>query len=267
MRSAAQIALALFLAFPLAAQIRVVRDVAYGPARQQRLDVHAPPNASHAPVLVMVHGGGWRAGDKDSAGVVAEKVAYWVPKGYVFVSVDYRLLPEAGPAEQAADVAAALAFVRQNAARWGGDPARIVAIGHSAGAHLVALVTARDPKSVAGVIVLDSAALDLVDIMNARHLPLYDDAFGDDPDQWRALSPSHALQKNGPPLLVVCSARRTISCRQAKQFVGKAYALGWKASVREEDLTHAEINRELGQPGPYTAAVASFITRAVGGKP
>ena len=71
------------------------RDIAYGADPTQHIDAYLPPKPSHAPILFMVHGGGWRRGDKDNPGVVDNKVARWVPKGIIFVSVDYRMMPEA----------------------------------------------------------------------------------------------------------------------------------------------------------------------------
>jgi BD-FAE protein len=75
------------------------QDVAYGGDPAQRIDVYLPPQPQRAPILFMVHGGGWRRGDKDNPGVVDNKVARWVPKGIIFVSVDYRMMPEGGAAD------------------------------------------------------------------------------------------------------------------------------------------------------------------------
>jgi acetyl esterase/lipase len=92
----------------------VLRDLAYGGDLHQRLDVYRPKLASEAPapVLFMVHGGAWHLGDKATPEVVANKVAHWVSRGFVLVSVNYRMLPEADPLQQADDVARALAFAQ-----------------------------------------------------------------------------------------------------------------------------------------------------------
>ncbi len=124
-------------------------DVPYGNDPLQRMDVYLPPAAARpsagprAPILFMVHGGAWRTGDKAMERVVQEKVARWVPLGFVLVSVNYRLLPDTGVALQAHDVATALATVQQRAAQWGADGTRTVLMGHSAGAHLVSLLNAQ----------------------------------------------------------------------------------------------------------------------------
>ncbi|HRI17058.1 MAG TPA: alpha/beta hydrolase, partial [Burkholderiaceae bacterium] len=97
--------------FALPEGATVLRDVAYGEHRLQRLDVYRPAKAQGAPIIVMVHGGAWRLGNKSMGRGVANKVSHWVGKGWLLVSLDYRLLPEARPLEQARDVASALAFV------------------------------------------------------------------------------------------------------------------------------------------------------------
>ncbi|GAB4475565.1 MAG: hypothetical protein OHK0044_20900 [Burkholderiaceae bacterium] len=249
------------------ADVRVQRDVAYGPAPQQRFDVYAPKVAQGAPVIFMVHGGAWRIGDKGNAGVVDNKVARWVAAGFVFISTNYRMIPQADPLEQARDVARALAAAQRMAAQWGADPQRFVLMGHSAGAHLVARVNGAPAfaaefgaRPALGAVLLDTAALDVVSLMSAPHARLYDRAFGADPDFWREASPYHMLARGTPPVLAVCSTvRRDDSCRQARAYVARAQSLGVRASVLPEPLSHADINRQLGLPGAYTESVERFF--------
>lgn len=245
-----------------------IADVAYGPDPRQRFDVYRPARGEGAPVLVMVHGGAWRLGDKSARGVVEHKVAHWVPRGFVFVSVNYRLLPQADPLQQAGDVARALAAVQAKAAGWGGDPAKVVLMGHSAGAHLAALLGAAPAlaekagaRPWLGTVSLDSAALDVERIMAARHYRFYDAAFGADPAYWRAVSPTQALAAGAPPLLLVCSSIRPDQpCAQAHDFARRAQALGVRAEVAEQARSHKQINEELGTPGDYTARVDAFLS-------
>src|SRR5205085_10088379 len=70
---------------------RVERDVAYGDDPAQRLDAYLPAKAEKAPILLMVHGGGWMLGDKGNRAVVQNKVAHWLPRGYVVASANYRM--------------------------------------------------------------------------------------------------------------------------------------------------------------------------------
>lgn len=251
---------------------RVLRDVAYGDHPRQRLDVYLPPATRKAPLLVLVHGGGWAHGDKDHPGLVGDKARHWLPQGYALVSANYRLVPDASPLEQAHDVARAVAFAQRQASAWDVDPERIVLIGHSAGAHLVALLAASPAllvqagaKPVRGAVLLDSAAYDLVHVMQGRHPPLYDRAFGDDPVQWRAASPYDRLSRQSAPMLLVCSTGQVrAACAQAQLFREKAATLGVKVDVLPQDLSHMQINRLLGQASAYTARVDAFLTHVLG---
>lgn len=270
-RRSIRILAAISLALPLVWQPsfageRVIRDVPYGDDARQRMDVYLPQQSRHAPVIFMVHGGAWRLGDKDARTVVENKRERWVPRGFIFVVVNYRMLPDAAPLEQARDVALAIAAAQAQAASWGSDPRKFIVIGHSAGAHLVALLSASPKiaeeagaKPWLGAVLLDSAALDVAAIMQARHLRLYDRAFGTDPAYWKAASPLQQLSAAAPPLLAVCSARRGDSCPQAHRFADKAKSLGLRAAVLEEDLSHREINELLGVDGAYTEAVERFM--------
>jgi acetyl esterase/lipase len=255
--------------FALPSGATVETDIAYGSDPAQKLDLYRPAQAQGAPLIFMVHGGGWRHGDKGMLRAVKNKVTYWVGKGYVLVSVNYRVLPQARPVEQANDAAKALAFVQSKASSWGADPSKVVLMGHSAGAHLVSLMSA-DPsiatrqgmsKSWLGTIAIDSAAFDVVKIMNARHFRLYDEAFDKDPNYWREGSPTHRLtNKLAAPMLAVCSSRRSDACVQAQTFADKAASLGGnRVSVMPIDLSHGELNDQLGTPGAYTTGVVAFL--------
>jgi acetyl esterase/lipase len=248
------------------------QNIAYGADPAQRLDAYLPPQPSRAPILVMVHGGGWRWGDKDNAGVIDNKVQRWLPKGIIFISINYRMAPEAPPLTQAEDVARALATVQHLAPGWGGDPGNVILMGHSAGAHLVALLTAapeiatgQGAKPWKGAVLLDSGALNVPAIMTAPHWPLYDSAFGDDPAAWWAASPFHRLSGPTPPMLAVCRRRGNESCPANEAFARRANVLGGRVEVVPVALSHAQINRQLGLPGPYTARVEAFM-RALGWK-
>ena len=248
-------------------------DLPYGPHPRQRIDVYRPAHPT-GPVLVMVHGGGWRHGDKAMPFVVDAKIAHWAAgRGWVLVSVGYRLAPEARPHQQGRDLAQAMALVQREAAEWGADGDRVVLMGHSAGAHLAALVSA-SPALVReaavrpwlGSVVLDSAALDTVALMQRRHLPLYDQAFGGDPAVWRASSPTQALTRDAPPppMLLVCSqSRRDDPCGQSETFAQRVRAVGGRVQVLPQALNHMEINALLGRPGPYTDAVDAFLRELV----
>jgi acetyl esterase/lipase len=260
----------------LPAGTRVERDIAYGGDPKQRYDVYRPAGARpDAPILFMVHGGGWRRGDKRMPNVVEHKAAYWLDKGFVFVSVNYRMEPDADPLVQARDVAAALASVQRRAREWGADPAQTILMGHSAGAHLVALLGS-DPAGLLrqagarrplGVVSLDSGALDVPALMGQPRLPqLYRDAFGSDPAYWRLVSPQQQLARGGLPMLLVCSSTRrapTAPCDEARAFARHGAQLAVPMQVLPEAMSHGDINGELGLPSAYTRAVSDWIDRAL----
>jgi arylformamidase len=245
---------------------RIVRNVRYGPDIRQRFDVYAPADAKDAPVVFMVHGGGWAYGDKSARGVTANKVARWVPRGFVVISTNYRMRPEADPLAQAKDVARAIAVAQQRATSWGADPAKFILMGHSAGAHLVSLLATSPSVSAdmplipwLGVVSIESGALDVPAIMRSPHARLFDRAFGRDTTFWRTVSPIDALTGPVRPMLLVCSVRRPESCARSDRFAAKVDSLGGRAQVLREDLSHADADARLGVDPGYTSAVEAFL--------
>ncbi|MCC7275714.1 MAG: alpha/beta hydrolase [Alphaproteobacteria bacterium] len=123
------------------AALAVRRDMAYGPAPLHKVDVYPVPGAAAAPVHVFLHGGYWRAQDKQNFAFVAEHL---VAAGIVAVIANYELCPAATLDGVVASALEAVAWSGRNAAEHGGDPARITLSGHSAGAHLGAAALATD---------------------------------------------------------------------------------------------------------------------------
>lgn len=245
--------------------VKVMHDLAYGQDPRQRMDVYLPARQPALGVVFMVHGGAWRVGDKAASNVVTHKVQRWLPKGMAMVSVNYRMLPNAPVETQANDVRAALAYAQQHAANWGLPEDRWVLMGHSAGAHLVALVSA-DPalahgaRRWLGTVVLDSAVMNVPEYMAHRHARLYDEAFGNNPSAWPLNSPAHHLTAQAAPMLLVCSTQRPDApCRQAQDLARQAQALGVRMQVLPQAKSHGEINDQLGLAGPYTEAVEQFL--------
>lgn len=254
------------LVYAATSHAKTLTDISYGDTKEQKFDVYLPDKSASSPMLFMVHGGAWRIGDKANRSVVNAKVARWVKAGWIFISVNYRMLPKSEPYQQAGDVAKALAYVQTHSAEWGGDSSKIITMGHSAGAHLLSLVLT-DPNlsgaavfaNIKGGILLDSAALDVSRIMNQKHAKLYDRAFGDAPNNWLKNSAIEHLHSKVKPLLLVCSTRREDSCLQTKAFAEKAQRLGVTAQQLGVDLSHLQINANLGDDSLYTYQVEDFI--------
>ena len=135
---------------------RIVRDLSYGDHPRHRLDVHADDGAPAArtPVFLFVHGGGFVGGDKHAPGTPRhDLVGAWAARhGWTGVTMTYRLAPQHQWPTGARDVAAAVAWIRENIADYGGDPERIVVAGNSAGAvHVASFVTGQGGGSLDGV--------------------------------------------------------------------------------------------------------------------
>jgi len=251
-----------------------LKDVAYGGEALQRLDVFLPKGTGSggpAPILLMVHGGGWCVGDKAGVQMTENKVARWVPKGFIFVSANYPMVADGSNAlAQAQHIARAAAFVQARAREWGGDPARLILMGHSAGAHLVSLVNAdaslrqaSGVGSILGIVSLDAGAIDVVRQMPNVYSFLtvrYREAFGTTEAEWVTASPFHRLDRTAAPWLGVCSTtRKDDPCGQARAYADKSNGLGVKASVLPQRKSHGAINAELGAPGDYTRGVEAFM--------
>lgn len=251
-----------------------LKDVPYGDQARQKLDVFYPKAkdaAKPAPTIIMVHGGAWCVGDKALKGVATNKIARWLPKGFLFVSVNYPMGPDGSDAlVQGGHIARAVAFVQKHAGEWGGDGGRVILMGHSAGGHLAALVNADKALrsrygvgKILGTVSLDAGGLNIpVQMANVVRVMqgMYRDAFGKDESAWIKASPYHQLDRTAAPFLGVCSTRRPDDpCGQAKQYAQKSESLGVKARVLPQDKSHKAINAELGLPGGYTDAVEDFM--------
>lgn len=258
-----------YAASSVASSIVELTDIAYGSDKRQVMDVYKPANASNAPVIFMVHGGAWRMGDKGARSVVKNKVSHWVDKGFVFISINYRMLPDIQPVEQAMDVEKALLFAQQHSREWGGSPDQFILMGHSAGAHLLSLLSSnyspvinRDITPWLGTIAIDSAAYDVVAIMSAeKPSRFYKKAFGTNAAYWQQASPLYVISEKLPPFLAICSSKRKDdSCAQARAFTDKASALGTAASLLTVNFSHRKLNTQLGKDRCYTYAIDTFLS-------
>lgn len=174
--------------------VTVTRDIAYGPDERNVLDLYEPSAkpAGSMPVLIFVHGGAFRFGDKKG---VANIGYYFARHGVLTIDISYRLVPKARWPSGGEDVGKAVAWARANVASHGGDAKKIVLMGHSAGAvHAAtyAFTKSLQPKSGSGLagLVLVSGVYDInVEYVGAHELhlpspnPINDDYFGADAKQ------------------------------------------------------------------------------------
>lgn len=264
-------------------EIVVTRDIAYraGSANpKHRLDVYQPKNARNAPIVLFVHGGYWVAGDKDFHrtltglyGTVGEALA---AQGVVTVVQSYRLVPEGTIEDLVDDVMSALRWTEEHAAEYGGDPARLFVMGHSAGGHVTALIGSDDtlhtqrkmnPDAVRGYIPL-SAVWDIAD-MHATQDAAFQErvtypVFGHDPARWAAYSPLEKLGKGSRPFLIVIGERDypyliPQAERARAKLVAAGQTPGWHVAGGND---HDAMVLRFGTKGDnLTPAIVAFVTR------
>lgn len=121
------------------------KSLAYGNAPRQQLDVYRPRRGDRAPMVVFFYGGSWQSGARDLYAFLGASLA---AQGIVTVVPDYSVYPAARFPAFLEDSARAVAFARTHASEWGADPERLVLMGHSAGAHIAAML-ACDPQWLA----------------------------------------------------------------------------------------------------------------------
>jgi acetyl esterase/lipase len=260
--------------------------VRYGEDQAQRILFYAaPPPAPNErrrapPIAIYVHGGGWAHGQPE---MVENKPGWFRQQGWAFASVGYRLLPGAPVETQAADVGAALRRLRADAGRLGYDPDRILVFGHSAGAHLIALVSS-DPSyagdafaAIRGAILIDGACYDVPRQIAAGNRLMtqrtYIPAFGTDPVRQRALSPiTHAGGRDVPDWLLLYTSARDDAEGQSRGLAAALDRSGARTQLfevaaqgRGQLAGHMEINRDFGTAN-YAAnpAVLAIMHRVAG---
>jgi acetyl esterase/lipase len=266
--------------------LEVKRDIAYAtPARERQvLDVYSPPGARDRPVVFWIHGGGWQTGDKSS---VQAKPRAFTGKGFVFVSTNYRLLPHVGMETIVRDIARSIRWVHDHIAEYGGDPNRLLVMGHSAGAQLAALVCTDDrylkeeglsPAIVKGCVPVDGDTYDVPAIIETAEtrrrvhgLPQatygHREKFGNDPAKHRDFSAvTHVARDKGiPPFLIMHVAEHPDTGAQAQRLAGVLKGAGVPVRVfGARESTHNRINADLGLPDdPGTKVLFEFVDEAI----
>ncbi len=177
--------------------VTVARNIPYAEgkpmdAAKHQLDVYLPAGKTNAPVLMFLHGGGWREGDRSNYTFLGNRFA---KEGYVVVIPSYRLMPANPHPAQIEDAAAAFAWTHQYISKYGGDPKRIVVAGHSAGGHLASLL-ALDPQWLKQFQLPADAIRAVVSISGVYDLSSLP-AFG------AAASPLKYVRRDAPPFLIL----------------------------------------------------------------
>jgi arylformamidase len=235
-------------------------------------------------VVFWIHGGGWQSGDKS---MVALKPKAFMDAGFVFVSINHRLLPAVEMDAITRDVARALGWVHKNISTHGGDPARVLVMGHSSGGQLAALMCIDDRYAKAegfslaiikGCVPVDADTFDIPAIIEmaetrarVHHLPLptygHRQKFGNDPAKHRDFSAvTHVARNKGiPPFLILHIAGHPDTTAQARRLAAVLESAGIPAKVvAGRETTHASINDNIGAANdPVTKEVLAFAAGAI----
>lgn len=251
---------------------------------RQVLDVYAPENAKNAPVVVWIHGGGWQAGDKTQ---IEQKPAAFTSRGFVFVSINYRLLPSVEMETIFRDVAKAIGWVHRHIGEYGGDPHRLLIMGHSAGAQLAALVCIDDRylkaegvplTDIRGCVPVDGDTYDVPAIIETAETRRrvhgqpqakvgHREKFGNTPEKHRDYSAvTHVARgKSIPPFLIIYVAEHPDNTAQAQRLATVLKEAGIPVTLfGGRNTTHVRINDEIGLPGDLTSkALFEFTSEAL----
>jgi arylformamidase len=239
------------------ASLSCTLDIAYGAAPSERLDVFSP-EARGAPVLVYIHGGYWRALDKRDQSFVAPP---FVAAGAMVVLPNYALCPAVGIEHIVLQLVQALAWVWRHAAGLGGDPARIVVAGHSAGGHLAAMLLSCDWRAVAPDLPADLvksalAVSGVFELEPLRHAPFLAADLGLDAASAHRLSPS-ALPAPAGRLVALVGADESEEFKRQNSLIASAW--GPRAVPVCEEVAerhHMDVLHELAEPASRTHRLA-----------
>jgi arylformamidase len=277
--------LLIVLAISVQAQ-DVKRDVPYAdpPQDRQVLDIYSPKDAKGLPVVFWIHGGGWQTGDKKEVQVKPEA---FNEKGFVFVSTNYRLLPTVDMETIFRDVAKAAGWVHKHIADHGGDPNRLLVMGHSAGAQLAALLCTDERylkaegvslASVKACVPVDGDTFDVPAIIETAEtrwrvhgLPSakfgHREKFGNDPAKHKDFSAvNHVTKDKGiPPFFILHVSGHPDTTAQAQRLGNVLKETGVPVTVfGARETTHNKVNADLGKPDdPATKALYEFLDVAL----
>ena len=272
----------LFVVSAMAQEMkRSIPYVENGHARHV-LDIYTPAGAKNLPVVFWIHGGGWQTGDKAN---VQEKPAWFTKKGFVFVSINHRLLPDVEMEVLVRDVAKAFGWMHKHIAEHGGDPNRVLVGGHSSGAQLATLICTDDRylkaegvlfSSLIGCVPVDGDTYDIPAIIETAEtrlrvhgmpMPKYGHRlkFGNDPAKHVDFSAvTHVAKgKSIPPFLIVHVADHPDNSIQAKRLEAALKTAEIPVTIfGGKETNHSKINALIGTEGDLTTkALEDFLAK------
>lgn len=250
--------------------ITVMDGVPYADGDRHSLDIYRPAGVG-APVVVFLYGGGWKAGDRSMYRFAGSALA---DRGFLVLIPDYRVFPEAAFPGFVDDAAQAVAWTKAHAGDYGGDPGRVFLMGHSAGAHIAAMLTldksflgrvGLDPdRDIAGMIGL-AGPYDFLPLVDPGLFPIFNPA-GD----LARTQPITFARSGAPPMLLLTGATdTTVYPRNSVNLAARIHTLGGRAEVRQySGVGHisivAALSRAFSWMAPTLNDGVAFMRGGVG---
>jgi acetyl esterase/lipase len=240
--------------------------------RLNSLDIYSPGSMDSHPMILYVHGGGWKEGDKSQVG---GKPSFFVKRDIIFISINHRLSPSVWFPVHLKDVARAISWAIRKGGEYGGDPSNLFIMGSSSGAHLVSTIALDDSylaseglktNVIRGVISIDTRAYDIPFLMSK--LPrggkrLYETTFGKNKTALAKASPITYVDNGNylPSFLIAFSGNDPNFKTQAERFSRRLKEFGGDVVlVPSPNKTHAGITRDIGMSGdPISKKILDFI--------
>lgn len=231
------------------------------------LDIYTKDDMKNKPVIFFVHGGGLIAGDKANRSAIGTKPDYFVSQEFVFISTNYRLSPGVTHPAHITDVADALMYVYNTIERYGGNKNQIFVMGHSAGAHLVSLLSTNEIYIQAAGGQLDlikgCVSLDTEQYNSADSNIIYRKTIGDNKEDLDDASPLKHVEKDKdiPPILTFYNEKRAERMQLQRPFIDALTENGIPAAaIMAQGDSHNEVNTDIGKEGDQkTQIIMEFL--------
>lgn len=245
-----------------AGDVKTIADVAYvsgtGADEKHKLDLYLPADKKEYPIVLFVHGGGYRKGDRKNVANFGKAMA---AEGVGVAAVGYRLFPKVKHPEQIGDVAKAFVWLKDNAAKYGGSPKKLFLAGHSAGGHLVALLGA-DPTY------LKAEKASLADVKGVIALagyykPRAKDVFG---DALESAAPIKHVKEGVPAYLLLYSEKESEGLPKHSDDLAKAIR-GEKSEAESKLIKgrdHGTLFSKIAADEPVGQAILGFVKKQAG---
>lgn len=230
---------------------------------RHKLDLYLPKGQKDFPVVIFVHGGTWKSGSKDLYAPIAK---LWAKNGIGAAVINYRLSPKHKHPAHIEDVARAFAWVHANIAKHGGDPKNIFLCGHSAGGHLVSLLSTNEDylkphklkiSDIKGTIPISGVFIIIPNLM-------FKDIFGDNADVVKSASPIEHVKGMHPPSLLIYADKDILSLdAMAEQMCKKLKGCDCETTtLKVDNRTHLTIITSMvNETDPATQALLEFVSK------